>query len=232
MGLSTSQLREAWNPPCNSASFVTIELYGSGRVTVDPRTVEAVFRLDDILEAWGYQTRRDDTGAYSCRTITGGSGYSLHAYGIALDINWQTNPYGPNLVTDMPRGMVDDIIGLRTNNGKRVWEWGGDWSGNKDAMHYEIDCAPADLATGIAGSASIPEPSPEPETLQGDPDMFITIDGRGKYALMGLCIIGLNEEQWNWAVKWSPKVPVMALPSDVPDNLEANLLNQMAQAIT
>jgi hypothetical protein len=163
MGLSTSELRAAWDPPCNSASFVTIELYGDGRITVDPRTVDAVFRLDDILEAWNYRTRQEDTGAYNCRQITGGSGYSLHAFGIAIDLNWQSNPYGPVLITDMPAGMVEDIKALRTNNGKEVWRWGGDYSGNKDAMHFEVECRPSDLATGIAGFGAVPAPPPAPK---------------------------------------------------------------------
>jgi len=173
MGLNTSQLRDVWDPPCNSSGFVTITLHGGGRVTVDPRMVEAVNRLNDILVDWDYRTRASDTGAYNCRQITGGSGYSLHAYGIALDLNWSSNPYGPNLITDMPQGMVDAITGLRTNNGCRVWEWGGSWSNNKDAMHYEADCSPADLATGIQGGVK-----PLPEI--GKDQMFALIRYDGK----------------------------------------------------
>ena len=56
-----------------------------------PRCVDAVHALDAVLREWSYETRSADTGAYNCRQITGGSGYSLHAYGIALDINWQSN---------------------------------------------------------------------------------------------------------------------------------------------
>lgn len=193
MGLSTSQLRDVWDPPCNSGSFITIGLHGDGRVTVDPRTQEAVTRLNDILVSWDYRTRSSDTGAYNCRQITGGSGYSLHAYGIALDINWQSNPYGPNLITDMPRGMCDEITALRTNNGCRVWEWGGNWSGNKDAMHYEIDCSPADLATGIQGGSKPPPVDPEKEV--GAPDMFIVIHGVGCYALFGNIVFVFKD--WN-----------------------------------
>ena len=221
MGLSTSQLRSAWAPACNSGGFVTIDLYGDGRVTVDPRVRDAVMRLDDILEKWGYWTRSADTGAYNCRQITGGSDYSLHAYGIALDINWQTNPYGPTLITDMPRGMVDEIIGLRTGNGCRVWEWGGDWSNNKDAMHYEIDCSPADLATGIQGGGYQEPPKigkdqmfaiirypngacyrwnginripiPNPTMLGGDQIM--------------LSVLGMNAEVWNIDPDWANTFP-------------------------
>lgn len=159
--LTTTQLRAAWGPACRLHRPQTVELYGGGRVHVDGRVVPAVQALDDILRAHRYTTRRRDTGAYNCRKITGGSGYSLHAYGIAVDINWTTNPYGKRLVTDMPSAMVAEIKAIRTNNGKRVWGWGGDYRTNKDAMHYEIVCSPADLATGIAGT--------EPATTTGIP---------------------------------------------------------------
>lgn len=148
--LTTAQIRSAWAPAC-TGPFARVALNGSGAVSVRPAAVDAVKALNACLVAAGYQTRAGDTGAFNCRPITGGSGYSLHAYGIALDINWATNPYGPVLRTDMPRSMVDAIQAIRTNNGRQVWRWGGSYSGNKDAMHYEIVCTPADLATGIAG---------------------------------------------------------------------------------
>jgi hypothetical protein len=143
-----------------------VDLYGDGRVTVDNRTLDAVAALDAVLARWNYWTRREDTGAYNCRQITGGTNYSLHAYGIALDINWQSNPYGPTLITDMPQGMVDEIKAIRTNQGAVVWRWGGDYSGNKDAMHYEVVASPAELAAGIAGG----DPRPP------DPDGEFTVD--------------------------------------------------------
>lgn len=164
MALSTSQLRRAWSPACRGKGDVFLSAYAA---------------LDRCLRSYSYRPRSADTGAYNCRTITGGSGYSLHAYGpatsftfwngvriptaLAVDINWQSNPYGPRLITDMPRGMVDAILRIRTNSGVRVWGWGGYYSGNKDAMHYEIVCSPADLRTGIdartlpGGSTNNPE---------------------------------------------------------------------------
>ena len=87
----------------------------------------------------------------NCRAITGGRAYSLHAYGIAIDINWQSNPYGPVLVTDMDPAMVAAILSIRTNGGAQVWRWGGSYRGNKDGMHFEVVCTPAELATGIRG---------------------------------------------------------------------------------
>ena len=160
MSHSTSELRQLWAPPCQSAK-TTVDLYGEGRVTVDNRTLEAVGALNAVLAKWNYWTRKEDTGAYACRMITGGTNYSLHAYGIALDINWQSNPYGPTLITDMPQGMVDEIKAIRTNDGDVVWRWGGDYSGNKDAMHYEVVASPAELTAGIAGAGGTQPPEGE-----------------------------------------------------------------------
>jgi len=192
MGRTTSQLRKDWAPACNSSKYIRIDLHGQGRVTVDPRIQSAVKALNDILVRYNYLTRRADTGAYNCRPITGGTGYSIHAYGVAIDINWQSNPYGKTLITDMPRAMVNEITAIRTNNNCPVWEWGGNWRGNKDAMHYEIDCTPVDLATGIKSNTPIPIP-PTP-TPGDDVPMFCLVqpnDGRGVYRFDGTSMMGV-----------------------------------------
>lgn len=145
---STSHLRQAWAPAC-TGPFARVALHGDGTIMVRATTVEAWNALNTCLIAHDYRTRKADTGAYNCRRITGGTGYSLHAYGIAADLNWQTNPYGPRLATDMPSALIDAVKRIRTRNGQRVFRWGGDYATNKDAMHFEIICDPADLATGI-----------------------------------------------------------------------------------
>ena len=144
---STAELRILWAPAC-TAPFARLNLYGEGVVTVDVLIVDAVKALNAVLIDWDYRTRRD-TGAYNCRQITGGTNYSLHAYGTAIDINWQTNPYGHHLITDMPIGMIEAIEGIRTAGGVQVWRWGGRYSNNKDAMHFEVVASPAELARGI-----------------------------------------------------------------------------------
>ena len=157
MALTTAQLRVAWAPACRGP-WVTIPLHGAGKVTVRPAIKDAVLALNRILVAYNYRTRRADTGAYVCRNIAGTNRRSLHAYGIALDINWQSNPMRRPLTTDMPTAMIRDIETIRTNNGRQVWRWGGRFS-TPDAMHFEVCCAPADLATGIRGT-NIPTPLP------------------------------------------------------------------------
>lgn len=56
---------------------------------------------------------------------------SIHSYGAAFDINWDTNPMGKKLITDLP----DAFILAFTQQG---WEWGGSWRSLKDAMHFQF----------------------------------------------------------------------------------------------
>lgn len=156
-GLSTSTLRMAWAPACRARGGTYLAAYAA---------------LDRVLAEFHYQVRAADTGAYNCRRITGGTGYSLHSYGpadrfrfwccttistsLAVDINWRTNPYSRTLRTDMPAAMITKIEAIRTNNGRQVWRWGGRYTVNKDAMHFEIVVTPSDLATGIRPTATAP----------------------------------------------------------------------------
>jgi hypothetical protein len=169
-------------------------------ITVKSAAAPAFFALNDILKKHNYRTRRADTGAYNCRKITGGRGYSLHAYGIAADLNWQSNPYSKRLITDMPMAMVQEIERLRTRSGHKVFRWGGRYKNNKDAMHYEVICTPAQLATGIVGGGgSHPSPAPKPEakpepTTQSKEavDMYIAVVGVGFFAQVGNVTIPLD----------------------------------------
>ena len=143
MTASTSTLREWWSPACNGGGMVTIPAGDQGaRVTVDADVV-AIFRaVFAIFAKYRYAIRRADTGAYVCRAITGGTGYSLHAYGIAVDVNWQSNPYGPNLVTGLRPGLRKHNLTLNVD-GEQIVRWGGRYSSNKDAMHFEVVVTPA-----------------------------------------------------------------------------------------
>ena len=122
---------------------------GGDTIRVAPGTEPAWAALDSILAAHNYRVRNPDTASYADRNISGTNVKSLHAYGIALDINWKTNPvkYNPQQPvrfsnaptqddraaeveagtadTDMTRKMVDDILAIRTNDGDIVFAWGG-----------------------------------------------------------------------------------------------------------
>jgi lysozyme family protein len=174
MGQTTAQQRESWKQfECNEDAMAVID-FGPDRIRVAPPTVDAFHALASVLLAHGYRIRVDDTDSYNCRAIKGGTGKSLHSYGIAIDVNSGTNPF--NLTpddravrfsdkatqdgraqdvklfiadTDMTKDMIDDVLAIKTNNKKTVFEWGGNWKDRKDSMHFELDVSPADLQTGI-----------------------------------------------------------------------------------
>lgn len=197
MVLTTSQLRRAWDPPCKGTQVSLAQAY---------------LRLDQILHKYNYRPRLGVTGAYNCRVITGGIGYSLHSYGpggiftfwsgvrvsmaVAVDINWDTNPYSTVLRTDMPRAMVNEILALRTNNGKQVWAWGGNYSGNKDAMHYEIVCAPVDIETGIPFPAQPPTTPPTQPPTQAKDDVVYALVQGGKPNPDGPGLVPATAQWW------------------------------------
>jgi hypothetical protein len=181
MARTTSQLRTLWGPAC-TGPWARVDLYGAGAVVVRASIVDAVRALNSCLVRHNYPTRALDTGGYNCRSITGGSGYSLHAMAIAIDLNWTTNPYGPRLVTDMPPAMVIAIKAIRTRCGGQVWRWGGDFAGNKDAMHFEVIASPAEIATGI-DPASLPPTEVIMANPVGNVDVVEpTLDGRVRVA--------------------------------------------------
>lgn len=134
---------------------------------VDQRALEAIQTLDAVFRNWNYRPRAGETWGYACRRITGGTGYSLHAYGATVDVNSLANPYGPRLITDMPREMVNAILAIRTKGGHEVWGWGGNYRRNKDAMHYECVASPQELATGINWNTVGGTPPPTPVPIPG-----------------------------------------------------------------
>jgi hypothetical protein len=63
------------------------------------------------------------------RTVRGD--ISVHAWGLAVDINAATNPLAPELTTDMPDAFVAEFKA-------QGFVWGGEFSGEKDSMHYQL----------------------------------------------------------------------------------------------
>lgn len=91
------------------------------------------------------------TEAFVCRPVTGGSYFSQHAYGTAIDLNSFQNPYQkgdvvlPELASSyLDRGRVRP--GMITSDGPVVrafarigWGWGGAWSSLKDYQHFSAN---------------------------------------------------------------------------------------------
>lgn len=153
----TNSWRVEHYPSCGAADLVRLDVGDGFTIAVARGTEEAYHALFDCFRRYGYEVRRKVTGTFNCRKITGGDTLSSHAFGIAIDVNWDTNPYvRGKLVTDMPRPMVEEIQEIRTRDGVRVWRWGGDWDGDPttghrfyDAMHFELIATLEELAAGI-----------------------------------------------------------------------------------
>lgn len=168
---TSSQLRAWWAQDlCKSGSMQTVTILGR-KTPVNRRTTEAWDALSRVLEAKGYVGMNVDgyiTGSsvwnYNCRKIGGSSAYSLHAYGLATDIDPKVNPFVGGGTqwskTAFTKSMVDAGLAIKTKNGKQVFTWGGYWSSKQDYMHWQIDVQPNDLATGIDWDTVDAEPGP------------------------------------------------------------------------
>ena len=90
----------------------------------------------------------NNTGAFACRPTTGGSSYSQHAYGLAIDVNPFQNPYEKErwCCRSLPRrtsiggrvrpGMIGADGPVRRAFAEIGWTWGGVWSSLKDYQHF------------------------------------------------------------------------------------------------
>lgn len=105
-----------------------------------------VFGGDDIASMTA-----NNTSAFNGRPITGGSSWSRHAYGVAIDINPLQNPYIsskhgkqeilPAASTASRRapqrpGMAEAVRHIFFRHGFLIW--GGDWKQPIDYQHFEI----------------------------------------------------------------------------------------------
>lgn len=103
--------------------------------------------------------RANNTSAFNARPMTGGSSWSKHAYGLAIDINPLQNPFvefqASQIVVKPPQaakhylnrysyrlgkpfrtGMAEEMVDIFANNGFLIW--GGYWNDPIDYQHFEI----------------------------------------------------------------------------------------------
>lgn len=119
----------------------------------------------------------NNTSGFNCRTIKDSSQFSIHAYGLAIDINPQQNPYlitryepGKNNVpvyppagmeyinrTNIRAGMVETIINdeshtnvvdLMHQHGFTIW--GGTWNDPIDWHHFQLTRSQAETLSSLS----------------------------------------------------------------------------------
>lgn len=170
--------RSTWTPGCPVAagdlSWVRLTFWGfddrrhTGELLVN-RTV-----ADDVVRAFGdlYAARfpieqmhittraeqsapptgdGNDTSAFNCRPVRGQTtGFSEHAYGLAVDVDPFQNPYtkGDVVLPELATSYVDrgDVRpGMILPDGPVVaafrrigWGWGGAWHSLQDRQHFSL----------------------------------------------------------------------------------------------
>lgn len=107
----------------------------------------------ELVDEYGADDDRsmaaNNTSAFNCRAVTGGSGWSQHSYGWAIDINPVQNPYIASDRTVLPpagaewvertqnvRGMIHDGDVVVRAFAAIGWEWGGHYRSIKDYQHF------------------------------------------------------------------------------------------------
>jgi hypothetical protein len=94
----------------------------------------------------------DNTSAFNCRAAVGSSGrWSMHAYGLAIDVNPVENPYvlGARVLPPAGRRYLDRTRprrGMAVEGGVLVeafeavgWRWGGRWTNSRDYQHFSTN---------------------------------------------------------------------------------------------
>jgi D-alanyl-D-alanine carboxypeptidase-like protein len=107
-----------------------------------------------LIDAYGGSDERslraDNTAAFNCRyaVASGPKRWSVHAYGLAIDVNPVENPYleGGRVHPRAGRAYLDRARyrrGMAVRGGLLVdvfasvgWAWGGRWTGSPDYQHF------------------------------------------------------------------------------------------------
>ncbi len=128
---------------CDESQLATTTVFGKS-VRVYKGVIPSLQRIDAKWKASGGDTyyKVNVLEGYVCRDVTNKPGYkSAHAFGLAIDINPDTNKYTTNkasAATDMKQGFVDAFMA-------EGWSWGGSWTNIKDPMHFS--CLSAEKAS-------------------------------------------------------------------------------------
>ena len=168
--------RLTWEPGCPVAladlRYLTVSFRGFDGLAHTGELVVAASEADDVVSVFRALFRADfpieemrltepfeldlpptgdgnNTGAYVCRPTTGqSSGFSAHAYGLAIDLDPFLNPYlkGDLVLPELASAYLDRTRtqpgmvlpgSLAVREFARIgWSWGGDFTTLKDYQHF------------------------------------------------------------------------------------------------
>jgi hypothetical protein len=110
----------------------------------------------------------NNTSSFNDRVVSGGTSLSMHAYGLAIDLNPVQNPFLEGIGAtrrvspdggkkyldrkDIRPGMAEQVIDVFADNGFLIW--GGDWHNPIDYQHFQVDRDLAEQMARLSSSAA------------------------------------------------------------------------------
>ena len=156
--------------PHQDGHIIVLDAVAKHVVAIFQRLYDMKFPIDKIRPVQEYNNddnasmRANNSSSFNCRPMTGkppGSLPSIHAYGLAIDINPIQNPYigfdpkRPSVTEILPvlgkeyvhrhpirPGMVESIVPIFKEQGFSVW--GGNWKTPIDYQHFQTTRAIAE----------------------------------------------------------------------------------------
>ncbi|MCP2328585.1 hypothetical protein HDA40_007092 [Hamadaea flava] len=138
-------------PNCQKSKIVELSA-GGVKVNVRRELAELVgLLLNATVALHRYRLKAHATGGYNCRSIRNKNKPSNHSWGLAVDLNWNDNPFQKPFKSDLPI----DVIPLWWNCG---FYWGGWYSTKPDPMHFEYVFTPADVPRHVRKAKELTMP--------------------------------------------------------------------------
>ncbi|MCH7963875.1 MAG: M15 family metallopeptidase [Bacteroidetes bacterium] len=152
----------------NKLDLVSVKYYGfdgklhQGQIIVNKEIANDIVDIFKVIEKikfpvekvvpiveynWSDEKSMNDnnTSSFNYRFISGSRILSMHANGLAIDINPKQNPYVKN-GTSIPAGSEYKLKNMGTIEPdskivkvfkEKGWTWGGDWKSLKDYQHFQ-----------------------------------------------------------------------------------------------
>ena len=169
MAATSSQLRAWWSgylcDPGDMTNFPFPTSGGWKNLLVAEQAIPVWAAVSQIMSSEPYYFEDPDGGTYNCREIDNSGRWSLHSYGIAIDLNPDENPQKNPLTHNYPGDFIKRMEGIRAN-GKQAVAWGGRWTSvAPDAMHWQVNVAPVDCKNVVwdKGGGQVPTTGPNGE---------------------------------------------------------------------
>jgi hypothetical protein len=167
--------RSTWTEDCpvtlDELSYLTVSFYGfdglfhTGELIVNADWTDEVIEIFRALHTDRFPIEQmqvvtqamddalatgdgNNTSSFTCRTSVGDRAWSMHAFGLAIDINPFHNPYekGDLILPELATAYADrsePLTGMLFQDSTAVsefeaigWTWGGNWNTLKDYMHF------------------------------------------------------------------------------------------------